>query len=144
MSHAGLGLREEPLYKGTLGAWDLGHERSPLHLRRLKSQHHEKSSSTSTKSPPLLWPRPRGGPPPASFFPSDVLALSKLVTRGRLGASAHDLSSSPPRCCFASLSLNTRSATLLSTFTVGVTVSGLLYEVLLRSDCLHPAGESFG
>ena len=24
MSHAGLGLREEPLYKGTLGAWDLG------------------------------------------------------------------------------------------------------------------------
>ena len=24
MSHAGLGLREEPLYEGTLGAWDLG------------------------------------------------------------------------------------------------------------------------
>jgi len=24
MSHAGLGLREEPLYKGTLGTWDLG------------------------------------------------------------------------------------------------------------------------
>jgi len=24
MSDAGLGLREEPLYKGTLGAWDLG------------------------------------------------------------------------------------------------------------------------
>ena len=24
MSHTGLGLREVPLYKGTLGAWDLG------------------------------------------------------------------------------------------------------------------------
>jgi len=48
MTHAWLGLREEPLYKGTLGAWDLGHEPSPLHTRRLKSQHHENSSSTST------------------------------------------------------------------------------------------------
>jgi len=48
MSHAGLGLREEPLYKGTLGTWDWGHEPSPLHTRRLKSQHHENSSSTST------------------------------------------------------------------------------------------------
>jgi len=48
MSHAGLRLREEPLYKGTLGTWDLGHEPSPLHSRRLKSQHHENSSSTPT------------------------------------------------------------------------------------------------
>ena len=48
MSHAGLGLREEPLYKGTVGAWDLGYERSLLHTRRLKSQHHANSSSTST------------------------------------------------------------------------------------------------
>jgi len=48
MSHAGLGLREEPLYKSTLGAWDLGHEPSPIHTRRLKSQYHENSSSTST------------------------------------------------------------------------------------------------
>jgi len=30
MSHAGLGLREEPLYKGTLGAEDLGSSRNPL------------------------------------------------------------------------------------------------------------------
>jgi len=30
MSHAGLGLREEPLYKGTLGAWDLGQAPRPL------------------------------------------------------------------------------------------------------------------
>ena len=48
MSHAGFRLTEEPLYKGTLKAWDLGHEPSPLHTRRLKSQHHENSSSTST------------------------------------------------------------------------------------------------
>ena len=26
MSHAGLGLKEEPLHKNTLRAWDLGHE----------------------------------------------------------------------------------------------------------------------
>jgi len=48
MSHAGLGLREEPLYKGTLGAWDLSQEPFPLHLWRLKSQHHKNSWSTST------------------------------------------------------------------------------------------------
>ena len=30
MSHAGLGLREEPLYKGTLGAGDLGSSRNHL------------------------------------------------------------------------------------------------------------------
>src|ERR1700704_2299504 len=30
MSHAGLGLREEPLYKGTLGARDLGQASRPL------------------------------------------------------------------------------------------------------------------
>ena len=47
MSHAGLGLREEPLEKSTLSVWDLGHEPSPLHIRRLKSQHDENSSSTS-------------------------------------------------------------------------------------------------
>jgi len=40
--------RRTPIYKGTLVAWDLGHEPSPLHTRRLKSQHHENSSSTST------------------------------------------------------------------------------------------------
>jgi len=71
MSHAGLGLREEPLYKGTLGVWDLGHELSPLHTWWLKSQHHENWSSTSTPalsvsctrslrqlhpSPPALFP----------------------------------------------------------------------------------------
>src|ERR1700712_2684542 len=96
------------------------------------------------QSPPPPWPRPRGGPPPlVSFFPSDVLALSKRVTRGRLGAFA--LFHEPfPRCRFASLSLSTRSATLLSTFTVGVMVSGPPYEVLLRSESLYPAGESFG
>jgi len=30
MSHAGLGLREEPLYKGTLEAGDLGSSRNHL------------------------------------------------------------------------------------------------------------------
>jgi len=30
MSHAGLGLREEPLYKGTIRAWDLGSSRNHL------------------------------------------------------------------------------------------------------------------
>jgi len=30
MSHAGVGLREEPLYKGTLGALDLGSSRNYL------------------------------------------------------------------------------------------------------------------
>jgi len=30
MSHAGLGLREEPLYKGTLGTGDLGSSRKHL------------------------------------------------------------------------------------------------------------------
>ena len=30
MSHAGLGLREEPLYQGTLGAGDLGSSRNHL------------------------------------------------------------------------------------------------------------------
>jgi len=30
MSHAELGLREEPLYKGTLGTWDLGQAPRPL------------------------------------------------------------------------------------------------------------------
>jgi len=30
MSHAGLGLREEPLYKGTFGAGDLGSSRNYL------------------------------------------------------------------------------------------------------------------
>jgi len=30
MSHTGLGLREEPLYKGTLGAEDLGSSRNHL------------------------------------------------------------------------------------------------------------------
>ena len=30
MSHTGLGLREEPLYKGTLGAGDLGSSRNHL------------------------------------------------------------------------------------------------------------------
>jgi len=30
MSHAGLGLREEPLYKGTLGAGDLGSSHNHL------------------------------------------------------------------------------------------------------------------
>jgi len=47
MSHTGLGLGEELLYKGTLRAEDLGHEPSPLHTRGLKSQHHENPSSTS-------------------------------------------------------------------------------------------------
>src|ERR1700712_2788795 len=95
-------------------------------------------------TPPPLWPRPRGGPPPpASFFPSDVPALSKRATRGCLGAFALFYEPSL-RCCFASLSFNTRSATLLSTFTAGVTVSGPPYEVLLRSESLYPAGESFG
>jgi len=50
MSQTGLGLREEPLYKGTLGTWDVAHEPSPLHTRRLKTQHHENSSSTSTNT----------------------------------------------------------------------------------------------
>ena len=48
MSHPGLGLREEPLYKGTLGALDSGHEPSPLHTQQLKSKHYENLSSTST------------------------------------------------------------------------------------------------
>jgi len=30
MNHAGLGLREEPLYEGILGAWDLGSSRKYL------------------------------------------------------------------------------------------------------------------
>jgi len=30
MSHAGLWLREEPLYEGTLRAWDLGSSRNHL------------------------------------------------------------------------------------------------------------------
>src|SRR6195952_1934476 len=91
-------------------------------------------------TPPPPWPRPRGGPPPpASFFPSEVHALSKPVTRGRLGAFALFYESST-RCCFASLSFITRSATLLSTLAAGVTVSGLLFEVLLQSESLYPAG----
>jgi len=48
MSHAGVGLKEEPLYMGTLGTWDLGHKPSLLHTRRLKSLHHENLSSTPT------------------------------------------------------------------------------------------------
>src|SRR6195952_936945 len=99
-------------------------------------QHPPKPSPTMA-SP---WGRP---PPQASFFPSDVLALSKLVTRGRLGAAALFYESST-RCCFASLNFNTQSATLLSTFAAGVTVSGLLFAVFLRSEGLYPARESFG
>jgi len=30
MSHSGLGWREQPLYQGTLGAWDLGSSRKHL------------------------------------------------------------------------------------------------------------------
>src|ERR1700712_2460713 len=135
---------EESRYKSTFGTGDLVHEPSPLHLRRLKSQHHEKSSSTSSsKALPHHGLGLGEAPPPASFLPSDVLALSKRVTRGRLGAFALFYESSP-RCCFASLSFITRSATLLSTFMVGVTVFGLPYEVLLGSEGLYPAGESFG
>src|ERR1700712_1926048 len=93
-------------------------------------------------SPPPPWPRPRGGPPPASFFSSDVHALSKRVTRSCLGPLLTIFRYPSP--VVASLSFNTRSATLLSTFTVGVTVFGPLYEVLLRSESLYPAGESFG
>ena len=48
MSHAGLGLREEPRYKCTLAHGILVHEPSPLHTWRLKSQQYENSSSTST------------------------------------------------------------------------------------------------
>jgi len=82
MSHAGLGLREEPVYKGTLGAGDLGHQPSPLHTRRLKSQHHENSSSTSTTTPlsvsctrTLLELHP---PPPALLPSSCSWALASL------------------------------------------------------------------
>ena len=34
MSHAGLGLREEPLYKGTLGSWDWGRHLHPIPIHR--------------------------------------------------------------------------------------------------------------
>ena len=37
MSHPGLGLREEPLYKGTLGAEDLGQATRPLPPPPLRS-----------------------------------------------------------------------------------------------------------
>jgi len=73
MSQAGLGLREEPLYKSSLSVWDLGHEPSPLHLRGLKSQHHENSSSTST-TPGLSVSCTRTlreqHPPPHTLLPS--------------------------------------------------------------------------
>jgi len=88
MSQAGLGLWEEPLDKGTLGAWDSGHEPSPLHTQRLKSQHHENSSSTST-TPTLsvsCTRTLRELHPPPSRLTSLIMSLGPgvLVSRGRL------------------------------------------------------------
>ena len=80
MSHTGLGLREERLYKGTRGAWDLG-------TRRLKSQHHENSSSTST-TPALSvsCTRTLRVLHPPSRLTSLIMSLGPgvLVSRGRL------------------------------------------------------------
>jgi len=111
MSHTGLGLREERLYEGTLGARDLGHEPSPLHTRRLKSQHHENSSSTST-TPALSVSCFRTlrqlHPLPPFRLTSLIMSLgpSVLVSTGRLVLS-------PPLSACASLPrlASARSAT---------------------------------
>jgi len=108
MSHAGLGLREEPLYKGTLGAWDLGHKLSPLHTRRLKSQHHENSSSTSTTtalSVSCTLPLP-------PYFPYHVLGPWRPCFWGSFGSITP--------------SFRLRFAASLSVRTVGNTLSPML------------------
>ena len=97
MSHAGLVLREEPLYKGTLGAWDMGHELSPLYTRQLKSQHHENWSSTSTPALSVcctctlseLHPHSPWAAPPPSPLTSLIMSLGPgvLVFRGCLAVS---------------------------------------------------------
>jgi len=85
MSQAGLGSREQPLYKGTLGAWDWTHEPSPLHTRRVKSQHHQNSSSTST-TPALSV---SCTPPLPPYFPYHVMGPGVLVSRGHLALLPH-------------------------------------------------------
>jgi len=96
MSQAGLELREEPLYKGTLGAWDLGHKPSPLHTRRLKSQHHENSLSTSTHALSVSCI-------PPSRLTSRIMSLGPgaLVSRGYLALSSPHLFACVPLPCLA-------------------------------------------
>ena len=60
-----------------------GHEPSSLHTRRLKSQHHQNSSSTST-TPALSV---SCIPPLSSYFPHHVLGPGVLVSRGPLALS---------------------------------------------------------
>ena len=90
MSDAGLGLREELLYKGTFRAMDLRHQPSPLHLQQLKSQHHENLSSTST-TPALSVSCTRTllELPPPSPLTSLIMFLGfgVLVSRGHLAVS---------------------------------------------------------
>jgi len=111
--------------------WDLGHEPSPLHLRPLKSQHHENSSSTSnpTLSVSCTCTLCELHPPPShltSLIMSFKLGPGVLVSSGRLALShpllpcvllprlAFARSATPSRPCFRWLGLQ---------FTVGETSS---------------------
>jgi len=112
MSCAGLGLREEPLYQGTLGAWDLGHEPSPLHTRRLKSQHQENSLSISTPAlsvsctPPSRITSPIMSLGPGILVSRGPLALSPpLSTCASLSHLAFARSATPTRPCYRRLGL---------------------------------------
>ena len=108
MSPAGLWLREEPLYKCTLGAGDLGHEPSPLQTQRLKSQHHENLSSIST-TPALSV---SCTPPLPPYFSYHVLGPWRPCFYGSFGSTPS--------------SLHSHFTTLLSAWTVGNTLSPTL------------------
>jgi len=99
MSHAGIGLREEPLYQGTLRAWDLGIQRSTPPksmrlptgtqlLRRLPHPHTRSKNSPETQDEGLH-PLPRYQSRLRQcqhLHPqSEPLSLPRALLHGRLG-----------------------------------------------------------
>jgi len=79
MSNQGLGCRDDGLYKATLRRSVVRNEPSPLLLRRLKSQHHENSSSISTTHALSVSCTPHSSIPSLIMF----LGFTVLVSTGR-------------------------------------------------------------
>jgi len=72
MSHTGLGLREEPLYKGTPGAWELSQATRPLPPRPyilLKGTPRFAYRTSPSVSPPLSVHWLRSNPSPQAIRP---------------------------------------------------------------------------
>src|SRR5207302_7428554 len=88
--------------KGAFSCLGDDHEPSPLHLRRLKSQHHEFSSSTTHPPLPLLsWPSCLGGPWATLSSSPTPLLLASLPWRPKISfLPPSPALLSPPRFTF--------------------------------------------